>query len=179
MNRILIIITTMLFQLNAWATEPETEASIEQPAQFYKFINFGIEKSDFLFNSNSENIQSSWSPKIGLGIGYQFQLSENWLLENELSIDYSKANLTQTSFGESSYGQADSLGIWVKTRLKRQNLFANVSPFIELDAGLVNVDYQLNNTIYKAIAGLEFSLENDMKISIGMGISNNDNFNDI
>ena len=168
------LIIAIAVNINAFATDNQQEK------QFYQFLELGIENYEFYSDTKSGDIESSWSPKIGLGAGYQLQLSENWQLENELSIDYSTVNIIKRHSTEKHYGNVELLGLWGTTRLKRNNVFENVSPFFELKAGLVNVDYQVNNTrskdnntVLKASVGLQFSLENDTEVDLSLGVSDN------
>ena len=143
------------------------------------FVSLGIAKTDYFESTENSQYHSSWSPVIGVGLGHELQLSENWSFESELRLDLSTASIRRDSSFGTDNTQLKTTSLWIVGKIKRDQLFENTSPFVSLELGRVNLDYQFdqetmnkNITAYKAIAGLEFDLENDMSVSVGVGMSN-------
>jgi hypothetical protein len=177
MNKTLLLAVTLLSSTVA-----------AQADNRYQFIGLEMENNAYLLTSDAININPALSAKIVLGIGYRYELNENFLLENELSIDYSKTNFSTAAdtFLINNTSQADVVGLWATTRLSRLNLFttsfAKISPYVELSVGRVGLDFQNDEfanhdsvTAYKAVTGLTFEFDNDMRFSFGLGLGDSQN----
>lgn len=147
--------------------------------EIYPFVSLGIAKTNYFESTDDYQYHSSWSPILGVGLDHELQLSENWSFESELRLDFSTASIRRGSSFGTDNTQLKTTGLWIAGKIKRDRLFENISPFVSVELGRVNLDYQFdqeamnkNITAYKAIAGIEFDLENDMSVSVGVGMSN-------
>ena len=146
----------------------------------YPLVSIGLIKPASFNSSDDKAIDLSYTPTFSLGLGFDSHLSTDWMLTNELTLNYMDADFSvQSHSGEVTNGNTQQTGLWASTRLKRLNLIESVSPFIEVAVGVVDADYRYNNTKahqwqkgYKAMTGLEFSTGTDATISIGIGYSN-------
>jgi opacity protein-like surface antigen len=157
----------------------------------YAFVGFGLSHYDNLANLALSETQIDLVPEVYFGVGKRYQLNNDWQLATEVSIHYAKAHFSglaeNTSVNSFSAGQQtfsgnyDALGLWATSRFKYVSLSENVSPFIELAVGAVQTNHSTlfgeeknQGLAYKAITGVEFEVANDMTLSIGFGLSDND-----
>ncbi|WP_295027813.1 outer membrane beta-barrel protein [Shewanella sp.] len=168
-------------------------ASDDEP---YTFVGFGLSQYNDLDNLDLSKVDIDLVPEIFVGFGKQYQLNEDWLLATEVSLHYAKTHFSgyveSTAEHDSFQGQEafsatyasgnyEALGLWATSRFNYLGLSERVSPFIELAVGMVETNHgtllgeEKNHGIgYKAVTGLEFEAANNMTISLGYGISNND-----
>jgi len=168
-----------------------TSFSAAADDESYKFVGFGLTHYDDLANLDLSHIEIDLVPEVSFGLGKNYQLNADWQLSTEISLHYAKAhfngfveNESENSFSQeqqSFTGNYEALGLWATSRFKYVSLSENVSPFIELAVGVVQTNHgtlfgeEKNKGIaYKAITGLEFEIDNDMTLSIGFGLSDND-----
>ncbi|MBC3764860.1 hypothetical protein [Neptunicella marina] len=153
-----------------------------EETQFFKQLSFSLVNGNTLATPDNTSLNSDFFPQIALGIGFEQQLSDNWQWQSAVSVEYSHAH-SQLQQGDNTQVNAgiSNSGLWVSNTLKRVNLIDDVSPFITLEVGRVKSDVQTqtNNqqqwqTGYRALAGLEFNLDNDMSLSVAVGNSHFD-----
>lgn len=198
MKRLMVIgsLLTALFAL-PFAANADVKKDI---GENYSFITLGAEKLTEQPFTQHQKINSQWLPKIGIGLGHSYQLNQDWQIDHQLVLEYSKGSATLVSSEQdllsqmpsyaaapvTSSGQLQTTGLWLKNRLTRENLFANAAPFIELDVGTIHQRFDANNhqvfkdkssqqLAYKALVGLSFDLTNDVDISIAVGHQNDIN----
>ena len=183
-------------------------SSLVQADNSYKFIGIGLGNNSYLADSQKIKYSPALNPSIIAGVGYHFDINKDYSVDSELSIDYTQINYSQidftqqygkgavfelshenntaTSFNISSLnknGKVEAIGLWATARLNRHNLFstsfAEVSPFVELSVGTVNLNSNNNVlfkddriTAYKAVTGLKFNFTNDTSFSLGFGVAN-------
>jgi len=189
-------------------------SALAQVNNSYKFISLGFGNNSYLPDSKQINYSSAWTPSIAAGIGYHSNINENYSLDSELSIDYSRVNFSNQTNNISNFdfsheqnntasfneqGQVAGIGLWATARLKRNNLFstsfAEVSPFVEMSVGNINLNYKTDNfnnfnnfeqathnanhhdrvTAYKISAGLTFELEHGNSFSLSLGVGDTTN----
>jgi len=178
------IYNTLLFSLLATSSIVSANANL-QSKDLRIFTSIEVTKPELEPVQNGFSFKQNYSPKLTLGLAKEFQLDENWQLVSSVSISYLNTNIERFSFDDGTKSASyDELGLWGAVKLKRNNLYPNISPFIELGAGLIEADYHLNQTIkketvagLKATTGVEFTLTKGSTISVGLGFSNFDDFN--
>lgn len=159
----------------------------------YTFAGFSLTHYSGLANLELSKVDIDLVPEVSFGFGKKYQLNQDWELATEISLHYAKAqfsgvvetdSLNNTFQEQQSFsGNYEALGLWATSRFKYVSLSENVSPFIELGIGAVETNHgtlfgeETNHGLsYKALTGLEFEMDNDVSFSIGIGLSDNDNF---
>lgn len=146
--------------------------TIAQADNSYKFIGLGLGHNNYLSDSEQIKYSSAWTPSIAVGVGYHFDINENYSVDSELSIDYSQIDFTRqygngavfelsnensnaTSLNTTTLnnnGKVEVFGLWATARLNRHNLFsssfADISPFVELSVGTIDLNAN-NNELFK------------------------------
>ena len=165
MKRVMVIgsLLTSLFAL-PFAANADVKNDI---GENYSFITLGAEKLTEQSFAPHQKTNSQWLPKIGIGLGHSYQLNQDWQVDHQLVLEYSKGSATLTSSEQDilsqmpSYaaapvtysGQLKTTGLWLKNRLSRENLFANAAPFIELNVGTVHQRFDANShQVFKDIS---------------------------
>ncbi len=187
-----LIFSLLLTSIVAHATTKIDENNI--------FISLGLEKSNDLPFSANNKVITQWRPKIGLGVEHSYHIEDDWQVDHQLVLQYSKANATLLSTEQALFnleqslisekmshsGQLQTTSLWLKNRLSRENLFANAAPFLELDAGTVHQrldpirngvfkERSSQQLVYKALVGIRFDVIHDVDISIAVGHQNDIN----
>ncbi|MEP1446689.1 MAG: outer membrane beta-barrel protein [Paraglaciecola sp.] len=151
-----------------------------QPQYFY---GAALSQVDMLAAPEQSIVSAKYVPTIFIGMGYQFNLDNDWKLEWNNSLNFSKANITATEIPVPKYSVLTNVGLWSHAKLKYTGLFDHASPFIQAGVGIVNVDYSLNgqsnntwDTATDLQAGIEFELSEGSTVSIGVGKSKYDKF---
>ena len=115
--------------------------------------------------------------QFSLGASQQWHIDENWRFDTALSVTYATTNdLRQVSPAMSLDASLANIGIWADTSLVYKGLWDSARPFVQLGVGKVYGDYQGPNesisgweTGYRALAGMEFDLTDDMSLRIAVG----------
>lgn len=151
-----------------------------QPQYFY---GAALSHVDMLATPEQSKVSAKYVPTVFVGVGYEFNLDNDWKLEWNNSLNFSKANISAIEMSVPEYSALTNVGLWSHAKLKYTGLFNHASPFIKAGVGLVNVDYSLdgqaNNTWDTATnlqAGIEFELSEGSTISIGFGKSSYNKF---
>lgn len=150
--------------------------------KLYSFVGLELSKPTIKLTEQNVTFNQNITPKFSFGLGKIFQLDENWQLISEISLDYSSSSIKRnTTTNNLSSGRFNELGLWTSAKLKRNNIFQHVAPFVELSVGTVNANYKFNGdtskdrlTGYKAMAGLEFNIADKSTLSVAVGYSNFD-----
>lgn len=149
-------------------------SAVEDPV--YYFYGLSLSNVESLASPANGEFSAEIVPGITLGVGTEYRLNPEWVIESELSLDYSNTKFRFNAEPATAYDNLSNLGIWATSKLKREHLFANVSPFIELGVGKVNVHYDQQNesvndwtTGTKALIGVEFDVTDLVTVSFAVG----------
>lgn len=151
-------------------------------SEIYRFVALDIQKPNAELKQLGSSFDFDARPGLALGLGKSIQLSSDWSLDTELSINYARSTIERSSAnGDTDYGKLNEIGLWASTKFKRENLFEQVTPFVELSAGIVELDYKSNQgrsqghqAAYKVVSGLEFNMAKGATISFGIGFNSTD-----
>jgi hypothetical protein len=158
----------------------------------YTFVGFGLTHYNDLANLELSKVDIDLVPEVSLGFGKNYMLNQDWELSTEVSLHYAKAHfsgvidandMNNTYQAQQTFsGNYEALGIWATSRFKYVSLSESVTPYIELAVGAVETNYGTlfgeekdHGLAYKAVAGLQFEIANDVTFSLGFGTSDNDN----
>jgi opacity protein-like surface antigen len=151
-----------------------------QPQYFY---GSALSHVDMLATPIQSEVKAKYVPSIFVGMGYEFNLGNDWIVEWDNSLNFSQANISPIDMPVAEYSTLTNVALWSDTKLKYTGLFEHASPFIKAGVGLIHVNYsvdgQSNNTWDTATnlqAGIEFELSEDSTISIGFGKPNYNKF---
>lgn len=149
---------------------------VAEELQAQYFYGASLSHIDVLATPENSEIKAKYVPSIFVGVGYEFDIDNNWKVEWNNSLNFTQATISPIDISMPDYTTLTNVGLWSHARLKYTSLFDNVSPFIEAGVGLVNIDYSLagqsNNTWDTGTslqAGVEFELSEGSSISIGFG----------
>ena len=154
--------------------------------EVYPFIAVDFSQPASFVSNDNKAIDFAYAPAVAFGFGLDHDLTVNWQVTNKLSIHFTRADFSLTEqtppiYDAAKNGNADLTSLWASSRLKRLNIFDNITPFIELGAGVTKADYRIDNTKisdnhmgYKAITGIEISTSSNTTISLGVGYSSID-----
>jgi hypothetical protein len=183
MNKLKIIIT------NAALITITSVNALAKSTDISPFIDIDYTKPASFASNDNQAVDFSYAPKFSLGLSHNQNLSNDWAITNSLSISYmnTDADLTGVSLTSTDSSgipqqhyklKSQQIGFWANSRLKHINSFENLTPFVELSAGIIDADYRYNNNNvqqwqknYKAIIGLEIATSTSATISIGAGYS--------
>lgn len=149
---------------------------IAEELQPYYFYGAALSHVDMLATPEQSNVRAKYVPSVFIGMGYEFNISHDWKVEWNNSLNFSKANLSPIEIAVPEYSTLTNVGLWSHAKLKYTGLSEHASPFIRAGVGLVNVDYSLDgqskntwDTGTNLQVGFEFELSEDSTISIAVG----------
>jgi opacity protein-like surface antigen len=147
-----------------------------QPQYFY---GAALSHVDMLATPEKSKVSAKYVPTVFVGVGYEFNVGNDWRVEWNNSLNFSQANISVIDMPVPEYSTLTHVGLWSHATLKYTGLFDHASPFVKAGMGLVYVDYSLdgesNNTWdigTNVQAGFEFELSQDATISIAIGKPN-------
>ena len=152
------------------------QAENAAPERFFE-VGVGIIDESFLTTPRQFQVNDSLIPVLSVGVGYDIQLKQDWQLQTSLSISHAKSDrFVAANPWQMQNADLENTGIWVDTRLKYTAMFDGVNPFVSLGAGRVYGNYRDEQTQisgwetgYRAFAGLEFDVSQDMSFSLAVG----------
>lgn len=151
-----------------------------QPA--YTFFGLGLVNTEQLLSQENMDFRTEFVPQIALGVGKEYRLDEDWILDSNLSVNWTQARFQFEHEQVSLLGTLENTGLWTTTRLIRKNWIDNMSPFIEFGLGMVRDNYDDFNDqendwrgASKAALGVEFTLSDSASFSIALGKTSYEN----
>ena len=156
--------------------------ALAETSKLYPFVAIDYTKPELKLTQMNNSFDISYAPKLSFGLAKDFQLDNNWQLTSNISISYLNASVHKIDIDHQIQSvNYKELGLWTSVKLKRNNLFEHVTPFVKISAGLIDAEYndQVTNinakhAAFKATTGLEFNISKSSTISLGVGYSNFD-----
>ncbi|WP_340678525.1 outer membrane beta-barrel protein [Paraglaciecola sp.] len=156
---------------------------VAEELQAQYFYGASLSQVDVLAIPKQSDVRAKYVPTLFVGFGYEFNLSNDWKVEWNNSLNFAQANITPIEISEPHDSALTNVGLWSHTTLKYTGLFENASPFVKIGVGLVNVDYSLDgqskntwDTATEVQAGIEFELSGGASISLAVGRPNYNKF---
>lgn len=156
---------------------PALSQSNEKSDTFFS-LGLGLVQEDLLAKPGDFPPANQLTPSMSIGLGISQQISDNWQLENRLSLEHLQTNLTfsdnEVNANNETY-RLNNTGLWLSSALKYTALHQDMRPFVQLDVGKVYAEFQGPEgndygleTGYRAGIGMEFDMEKGSSLSFAV-----------
>ena len=147
--------------------------SAEQSSTF-TFVGLGHGLNNTSIYLDDQQLKADSNTNYQMGVGKTFWSSDSWRADGILSLRYGKNHFS----GVGTDGRVSETGLWASSRFNYLDGPAGITPFIEVGAGLVELDVKSSQfnfddrtTAYEVQAGLTFELTEDVSFSFAVGYS--------
>lgn len=182
---LLLSITFTISGLAAANTNDNNEQYTIFDGEQYWTVGIGVTSINFNEALNN-NVSNDWFTYVEGGIGYEFNVADDWRLASELSVVYGNNTIRIEDESPIINQNLEQIGIWGSSRLNYDGFSDTLSPFVELGVGRMHTSFDDQHhsvshwdTVTRAAVGLEYRFTEDFSFAFSVGTADSNDLTPI